>query len=158
MQQKPNFFKTLQVMHKAFVMGMVLFVAIAIVLNVTGTMAQAAKSFDRTLQVIALLLAAGLPALGFSLFNKRVASLGEIADVHGRAAAYKSVTVLRWALIEMPALFAVVCFLLTGNYAYIALAIALVFVFAATNPSKTKVVFQMRLNDEEVRALENVSS
>jgi hypothetical protein len=153
MAQTPNFFKSLQVLHKALITGMMLFCAIAIVLMTTGKAPLTLTAYDRTLQVVAVLLGAGLPALGFSLFNKKLQSLAN-ESVATRIAAYRSVTILRWMLIELPAFFATICFLLTGNYAFAALAIALVFVFAVTNPSKTKVVFQLRLNEQEVAELE----
>jgi hypothetical protein len=154
MAQTPNFFKSLQVLHKALITGMMLFCAIAIVLMTMGKAPLTLTAYDRTLQVVAVLLGAGLPALGFSLFNKKLQSLDTAAPVAARVAGYRSATILRWMLIELPAFFATICFLLTGNYAFAALAIALVFVFAATNPSKTKIVFQLQLNEQEVAELE----
>jgi len=142
-------------MHKAFLLGMVLFVAMATFVKTMG-FASASIDFDRKLQVVALILAAGLPAIGFSMFNKRLAAIEPGADLKAKLDSYKSATILRWALIEAPALFSIVCFLLTGNYAYTALAVALIFLFAATNPSKTKVVFQLKLSDKEVAAIENL--
>jgi hypothetical protein len=156
MQQKPNFFRMLQVMHKAFLLSMALLVAMTIFIRANGFTSSSAADFDRTLQVVALILAAGLPALGFALFNKRLAALQPGTNLKARIDTFRSISITRWALIEMPALFAVVCFLLTGNYAYVGLAVALILVFAATNPSKTKVIFQLQLTDKEVAAIESI--
>ncbi len=136
---------------------MVLFCAAAVMLIVTGNMAIEPINYDRTLQVIALLLAIGLPALGFNLFKQRLQAMAG-DTISGRIRKYKTASLIRWALIEMPALFAIVSFLISGNYAYFGLAVALVLLFAATNPSKTKVIFQLQLNDQEVADIESGSS
>ena len=64
---------------------------------------------------------------------------------------------IRWALIEAPALVAVFCFRMTGNYAFLALALALLFIFAAVRPSTQIITFQLQLTEAETRELQGSS-
>jgi hypothetical protein len=157
MEQKGNDFRALQVLHVAMLAGMVMFTVISVLVIIGQGPLQPGASLEKTLQVVALLVAVGAVAAGFVLFNKRLPAIQAINDVKARMAAYRASAMIRWALIEMPMLLSVISFILTGNYAFLALAIALLLLFAAIRPSKALLVYQLQLSGTEIAELEGGS-
>jgi hypothetical protein len=47
-------------------------------------------------------------------------------------------------------LFAIICFLLVGNYAFLALAGALMILFAINTPTKIKMAMLLQINEEDI--------
>ena len=68
-------------------------------------------------------------------------------------AVYRSASIIEWALLEAPVLFCIVCFFLTGNYAFMALAVVLIFLFVLVAPSKTKTLNHLQINEAELDEL-----
>lgn len=157
METKANQFKALQILHAAMLIGMVLFSIVSVVVIMKGSIRFANPSLGKSLQVIALLLTAALAGTGFFLFNKRIQSISDTANATERLGIYRSAAIIRWAMIEAPVLFIIICFMLTGNYAFLGLAIALMILFASTAPLKNKIVQQLELNDNEIAQLEGQS-
>ncbi len=75
------------------------------------------------------------------------------AGVKEKFEQYRAASILQWALIEGPALFSIVGFFLTGNYAFLALLLAIIFLFAMTAPSKLKIQLQLQLNEADLEEL-----
>jgi hypothetical protein len=143
--------KALQNIHRAMLLGMVLFSAIVFFLNYSGNFSPALKEYDKILQVISILLALAGFSLGNFLFKKKILQLRQSAnDLKTKQSAFYAASILQWALIEGPALFAVTCFLLVGNYAFLALAVALMLLFAVNAPTKIKIAMLLQMNEEEI--------
>ena len=157
METKANNFKSLQILHGAFLAGMVLFSIVSVIINITGRLKGVDASLEKPLQVIALLLTAGSAGMGFFIFNKRIQSVDNNANAAERINIYRSIAIIRWAMIEAPVLFIIISFMLTGNYAFLGLAVVLMGIFASTAPLKNKIVQQLQLNDNEVAQLEGQS-
>jgi hypothetical protein len=47
----------------------------------------------------------------------------------------------------------IICFLLTGNYAFLTLAAVLILLFAMMAPSRVKIVFHLQLSETEIAEL-----
>jgi len=156
MQQKGNEFKALQILHMAMLTGMALFTVVAVFL-VTKGLIPVNKALEKPLQVVALLVSVGSTAAGFALFNKRIKSIQPTDAVANRITIYRAAAILRWALIEFPVLLSIISFILTGNYAFLALAIALILVFVVVRPAKPVIIFLLQLNEKEVSELEGLS-
>lgn len=143
--------KSLSILHKALLFGQIMFVAIAMFLKYSGNFPSLLSHLDQILQLSALILSAASLFIGSSLFKKKVQQLRDSAeDIKNKATAYRSVCITQWALIEVPSLFSISCFILVGNYAFLALAGALILWFALTAPSKMKIMLLLRLNEGEM--------
>jgi len=156
MQQTGNAFKALEILHMAMLIGMAILAVIGVVLVSRG-MLHANASLEKPLQVVALLLSVGGPVAGFRQFNKKIKSIPVTDAALQRLAAYRAAAIVRWATIEAPALFSLVSFLITGNYAFLALGIALMLVFLVTRPAKQIIIYLLQLNEKEVGQLEGAS-
>lgn len=110
---------------------------------------------DRVLQVVALVLAGAGYFLGsVVLFKKRMAQLLELPnDASARFTAFRSLSLLQWTLLEVPYLFCWICFYLTGNLAYPALALFLGGFFALLRPNSLRMAIQMRVLEKDLLAL-----
>jgi hypothetical protein len=145
-----GFFKGLQIMHRAMLSGMIVFAAIIFFLNYSGNFSPALASYNEVLQVAVVLLSLAGFFLGNFLFKKKIASVRELAVLPYKLSVYRVASLIQWALLEVPALFAIVCFLLVGNYAFLALALALVLLFVIVGPSKIKIAMLLQVREEDI--------
>ena len=151
---KPGELKSLQIVHRALLLGLVLFAAIAFYLNYSGNFIAGLKSYDQPLQVIAITLSFGGFFIGSLLFKKKMQQIKDSSpELRVKLSTYRSAAIMQWALLEGPALFAIICFLLVGNYAFLALAVVFIILFAVTAPNKTKMMLLLQLTEEEMATL-----
>lgn len=152
--QKSNALKTLNIIHKALMMGQVIFAAAVVFLAYTKTIEPSAKELDRSLQVVALLLTVGGIFAGTSIFKKKLLQLREKElGAKEKFAQYRSASIIQWALLEGPSLFCIICYFLTGNYAFLALMVVMLFLFAMAAPTRMKVLLQLQISEAELDEL-----
>lgn len=152
--QKENTLKILIFLHKALLMGQILFSALCVYLVYTKTMLSPAKELEKILQVAALIITTGGVYAGITIFKKKLLQIRGIqASTKEKFALYRSAFIMQWALLEGPSIFCIACFLLTGNYAFLALAIVIMFLFVMTAPSKVKTITQLQISDAELDEL-----
>jgi len=63
-----------------------------------------------------------------------------------KLADYRSALIVRWALVEGPSFFAIVSYLLTGNYLLLGFAIILIAIFILIMPSSSKLDSDLELS------------
>src|SRR5664279_3328790 len=124
MKEKKSPIKSLQILHTAMLAGMVLFCMVSAVVKLSGKHIDA--TLDKTLQVIVLIVSFGCVRAAFYLFKKRLQSIDTASSATDKFSVYRTASIVKWALIEGPVLFAVICFMLTRNYAFIGLAFVLI--------------------------------
>ena len=151
----PGVFRSLLILHKAMLVGQMIFALVAFYLVYTNTFPfQNLKGLDRILQVVAICCSVGGFYAGLLLFKKRILVARNIqADSKVKLALYRQACLLQWSLIEGPCLIVIICFLITHNYAFLALAAVLVLLFSMMAPSKMKIAFQLKISEEEVNEL-----
>lgn len=138
--------KNITIIHFALLAGMVLFAAVAFAVG---------KPFTTQINTTDPLLIA-VPVLAVSclfisnlLYKKFLAGAVEANDVPGKLVGYQTAFIIRNALIEGPALFAIVAFLLSGSVVFIAIAIALILYFFSLRPTKDKIAEELQLSYEQ---------
>lgn len=106
---------------------------------------------DNSMQVLVILLSLSGFFIGSSIFKRKIQqAMAGFPGIKAKAAAYRSACIIQWALLEGPSLFCIICFLLVGNYAYLALSVALMLIFAVTAPAKLKAMLLLQINEEEM--------
>jgi hypothetical protein len=150
--QKGNALKALNIIHKALMAGQILFVSVCAYLVYSQSVVPVvSKELDRVLQVVALVLTAGGIFAGMSLFKKKLIQIREMQTAaKEKFNLYRSTCIVQWALLEGPSIFCIICFFLTGNYAFLALVVVVLFLFAMTAPSKQKVLLQLQISEAEL--------
>ena len=153
--KKNGAINALIILHRAMLMGLVIFAAVAFFVVYSLAFSKGLQFPEQTLQVLALILS----AIGFyggnALFKRKLSAIRQQTDigVKERFVLYQSACIIQWVLIEAPALFVIICFLLTGNYAFLGLAGMLVLILAMLAPSKMKLVLHLQLSDKDLEEL-----
>jgi hypothetical protein len=150
-----NSFKSIQLLHKAIMLGIMLFMVVAVVLISTGILNKPAPQLDRILQVLVLVLAVIAYFAGRTVSNKKIMLAKEQETASAKFALYKNGMLVFWIALEMPALLGIIGFILTANYAFIVMSFVLLLFIAAAAPSKKTICYLLQLTEEEIQALEN---
>ena len=151
-----NGFKALNILHKTLLAGQIIFTAVVVIAAYSKLQLPVVpEEMDRIFQVIAVILAAAGFFAGSTLFKKQLLKIREMqtATTKEKFGLYRSASILQWALLEGPCLFSIICFFLTGNYAFIALAFVLILLFTMLGPSKLKIALQLGVSEEELADL-----
>jgi hypothetical protein len=152
--QKGNALNTLNTIHKALMAGQILFASVCTYLIYSKKVLPAAENLDKVLQVVAVVLAAGGTFAGMSFFKKKLLQIRDMqTNAKQKFDRYRLACVVQWALLEGPSLFCIICFFITGNYAFLALMLVLLFLFAMMAPSKTKALLQLQISEAELDEL-----
>ncbi len=146
--------KALQAVHTAMLAGMVLFCVASATIYWQIRLSNA-YNLNRILQVVVLAVSFICIKLGFSIFQRKLNAIPQAATPWQKIKLYQTAAIIKWALLELPVLFAATCFIITRNYAFIVLAFALTVLFALQGPVKTRVTLQLSLLPEEADELEN---
>ncbi|THU41789.1 hypothetical protein FAM09_06720 [Niastella caeni] len=156
--QQSNAFNALKILHIALLIGMVMFAVTAVVavqLVQQEPFAVTGESFQRNFQVVCVLLSALSLIAGFKIFKKKIfAARNSLQAGEKRMELYRTACILWWAMIEGPGILAGVGFILSGNYAFLALAIVHLLILLVFTPRKANIIMFLNLNSEEVVRLE----
>lgn len=135
--------------------GQLLFTGVIFYLVYSKAILPTLVEYEKTIQVMAVVLSAATLFIGNSLFKKKLLLLQ--ADTNTAAKekllTYRSMCMLQWGLAEAGILVCGICLLVTGNYAFLALAVVLIMYFALLVPDKNKIALQLNLSSAELDAL-----
>lgn len=150
--QKANSFKTLQLLHVALLFGQIVFVAIAVFLKMYSAILPVFAKYDKAIQVIVLLYSATVSYVGIQVYfkNKIYGIRDTGATIAEKFTVYKKANVVLWICIESASIISTLCFLLVGNYAFIALAITLIFLFAIMGVNKAKLMLLLKFTEVDI--------
>ncbi|MBU7578738.1 MAG: hypothetical protein KAF40_11815 [Flavihumibacter sp.] len=151
----PSIFRDLQQLYKTLLYVLVLSMLAAFLVvqfNIINPVVDIPT--DRLLQVVAVLYCFAAVFVGLQLFRRKLEQI-KISDSTAREKLnrFKSASILQWGLMESAAIFSTLCYLLTGNWAFLALSFTLLVIFGGLNPFKHKVMIQLRLSEQEVAGL-----
>jgi len=153
--KKNTVFASLSLMHKAMLVGQVIFSAVMFVLVYKEEYSPVFAEHEKTIQVVALVFSALAIFIGNSLFKKKLAVINEqtVTDAKTKLMQYRSASIMQWALLEAACLLNGVCLFLSGNYAFLALAAGLLLYFAMLMPVKNKIAAQLNLQTSDLDEL-----
>ncbi|MDH7463618.1 hypothetical protein QEG73_20125 [Chitinophagaceae bacterium 26-R-25] len=151
-----NQFKSLQKTFTGLLLAEIGFavVVLSIVLIAKKTINQDVQ-LDRTMQLIAVLFAIGDCFIGFRLYKKKVLELrGSDLSAQEKMTGYRAASVVFWSFLLAPTLLCGICYVITGNFAFMMLYAFLLFAFGAQNPFKSKVALLLKLDANDVALLD----
>jgi len=151
-------FQVLKILHLAMLAGFTLLtVAILIIMRVSPNTTRD-ESYERILQIVTVVISVATLLIGFNLFRRKIIELHNSRDTaEKRMEQYKTALIRWWAMIEGPGLLAAIGLFLTGNYAFLALAVFHIAILAFFMPRKENIIMLLNLNSEEVARLEKDS-
>ena len=152
-----EYLKALKVIHIGLTAGMAIFLIIAVVLQLKGFEPELKEIEMILLGVTAFAAISGIFA-GNMIFRKRLEQLIELKNLNGKLTGYQSALIVKYALIEGPAFFTVVAYLLTTNVLFPVIAVFLVVVMVLSAPRKDKLISDLNFSTKETSVFENPDS
>lgn len=146
-----TYFRSLKILHFAFQLGPLLFLAIIhfVILDPSSNNKELGETFRYLIPGLAI---AAIFAGRFVANNRLQAIKGE-ADLDKKLEEYRSVSMIRWSLIEGVTLFAVVAYFLTGLSTLALVVLALSAYFFTQRPRPELLITELELNSQERSAI-----
>ena len=141
-----SFIQRITIIHLALIMGQLLFSGVSYSLVETNFL-----SFDFGNDVFVMLvpaLAVGGAFASNFIFNKKISELIILELLKDKLMGYQTACIIRYAMLEGPALFSIVIYMQTGNLLYLIIAGAIIAYFVTLRPSKAKIEMDLNLNFE----------
>jgi hypothetical protein len=155
MQHQPNAFNVIKIVHIGLLVGMAMFDIVSLIIVLQGAPVIADEPMQRNLQVGCVLLSAVLLIGGFKIFKKRImAARNSSESGEKRMEMYRAACIMWWAMIEAPGIVAGIGFIISGNFAFFALAIFHLMAMLVFAPKKANIALFLNLNSGEVARLE----
>ena len=107
---------------------------------------------DTLKRVLPILIVAGI-ALSYFMEKKWKSKIEALRVGKEKMQAFTSMTIIKYACLEGPALFSVVCSMLTHDKMYLVVTMALIIVMVMQFPKKEKVRELLKLNPAEEKQI-----
>ena len=143
-----GYFKSIKIVHIALVIGVVLFALAAVFLQINGFHTADQEFIIFFLVVVSMFALFGIIASNL-IFKKKLRTIRGKPHLKVKMEEYRTALITKLALIEGPAFFAVVAYLVTGDYIFLGITFVLIIVFLIYTPSKTKFINDLELTKNE---------
>jgi uncharacterized membrane protein len=157
METKPQtsreYFRTMMIIFIALVTGQVMFGLVALFLQQIGELSPELQD----MKMLFLIMVCGFVAGGYLgsrfLFRNSMKTAKEKTSLAEMMAHYRSALIVRYALLEGPSMFAVIAFLITGDYIFLGVAGFIIVIFITMPPTKSNAIRDLELNPDEERKI-----
>ena len=142
-----NYLRSLRIVYFALAMGIVFFMLVTLLLNrMSGPFAQEdITANDKTPFLIVLIVITGAIFIAYRVFPNKQEAIKALPTLDKKLLAWRELCVLQGALIEAPAFFALVLFLLLGIYTLLVWPLAGILLFWITQPTRDKLISEANL-------------
>jgi hypothetical protein len=148
-----QYFTSLNVLFLALLGGQIIFAALAFYLVSSGSFATGKQDLTMVYLVAAIFAVMGGVAGSIIMTNKQLSAIRPLPGLKEKLEKYQAALVVKYALLEGPAFFSIVCYLLTGYYLFLVLVAVVIAVFIDNRPSEAKVIRDLELEGKEREVL-----
>lgn len=142
-----SFLNTLSILHLAF-FGSVLGLAIVSYVLVENHTLDI-ETIDLTFFTVVLVLSL-FGVLGGNIIKKNVLETAKSKNsLREKLGIYQTASLIRYATLEAPAFLAIVFYILTEQFLFLLIALALMFYFISLRPTKSRITSELLLNRED---------
>jgi len=154
-QTSKKYFKILSVIHFYLVLGIVLFgLIVSFVLSDTAPV-----DAQSGLAKLFVYLVPGLVIVGIvtskMIFEIKRNALKENADLKSKLMGYRGSLIIRYMLLEAPALFALVTIYMTNDLSYMVYAVFMIIMLVLKRPTRKSTGKDLQLSQQEIDMLED---
>ena len=152
-QQPLSNIKALSLMHFSLLFGQVIFAGVAAYLIYTGAFTPVIENKEILSMVVpgAIGWSVAFVMLAFSNYKKKVAAIRMNEEsLSDKLIAYRAANIVRWAILEVPVLSTIVCFLMTGLPVLIFSVASFLLIFLYAKPSAYKVAQELSISEADV--------
>ncbi len=154
-QTSKEYFNSLTIIHAALIAGQLMFIGVLVYLN----RSESPTSYSENHNDIFLILAPVLAILGilggFFITKNRLESIDKRTELKDKLEHYRTTLIIKFALLEGPSLFSLVCFLLSGNYMFLGLSAILILILFTYRPTKEKTMRDLELSHKDRLLIED---
>ncbi|AWW30498.1 hypothetical protein DN752_10385 [Echinicola strongylocentroti] len=152
-QTSKAYFKNLTMLHGVLLVAQIAFFTAAFFFTDRSTVSN--EELNSLFTYLApVLVFAGIAGSNL-LFRKQLAKLMGTAELKAKLGGYLSSLVIKYALLEMPAMLSIVAYFITANYLFLGTAVVVLIVFILDRPSMGKAVADLQLSVAERQKVEN---
>jgi len=154
-----NYLRSLRIVYFALAMGIVFFMLVTLFLNrMSGPFAQTdITASEKTPFLVVLVVITGSVFMAYRvIFPKKQDAIKALPTLDKKLVAWRELCILQGALIEAPAFFALVLFLLLGIYTLLLWPLAGIFLFWITQPTREKLIAEANLTPTETGAFDSM--
>ncbi len=148
--QPKTFIKTLSSIHFSLLAGLLGFAAFAY-WQQDGFVAGIDRE-DIFIYIVPIFAAIGY-FLGKTLYQKSIQKIAKEESIVSKLGKYQTASIIKYALIEGPALIALVGYFLKGNAMHLVIALFLILYLFTQRPTKHKLTTELQLSVAEKEAL-----
>jgi uncharacterized paraquat-inducible protein A len=143
-------FKTLQIIFLALLLGQLAFAIVGnMVLNEQNGIDTGALIYFVPVFLVAMVV------LSFYIFNNRMANVSLKASLEEKFKTYRNSSIIRWSMIEIGNLLAIVAAIVEGNSLYLMFFAVGLIAFATTRPNIEEFTKRFDLSNDEQREFFN---
>ena len=147
MNQQQTAFKSITIIFSAFLMGQVIFAAIAYFLVSTGRFESRLSELEKIFMVLVPVMIVGGRLAGKAFYDKRIQTAQNTKTAAEKLEIYRGATILRYAMLEGPVLFGIIGYLLTGSDMLILFVAAGILLFYMLKPTKAKAASELQVSE-----------
>jgi uncharacterized integral membrane protein len=147
--------RAIRVFFGAIVTGALLFAVIVIALNTFQKKEPADKSLGNAFGIVSVVIAGGCFAAAWTGYNKGIAiAKDSLMPLTDKLNQYRSALIRYMAFCDMPALFGIIAFFVTGNYLTLGVTGLMLIAMLAKTPTKKRVVDELDFDWQQQQELE----
>jgi len=154
-QTSKEYFTLLTIIHAALLSVQLILAMAFYYINATSTTGNDAAELDSVFQIVvpAFMIASYVGST--ILLKTQLKSLRAKAELKEKLSGYRGTVLIKFAMLEIPTIFSLVCYQLTSNYLYLGIAGLLMIAFVLNRPTQYNAANDLELNPSERAILEN---
>lgn len=150
-----GYFFSLSVFHAAVCFAVALSAGLFYWLRSTGEQTDMHEDLISTFTILVPLLITAAVVGTIFLFNTRIIKIREMTDLPKKLAAYRSLAIMRMAIVEMSAIMTLVAYFLTAQMLFLMSGLAVLFYMIYLRPSAARVKEDLALDYQDQESLDN---
>lgn len=146
-QTSKEYFKVLSVLHAALLGTQLLFALVAVYLSMDGQFGgDDLGEFNSIFRFVVPVVIVGAVFGSSVLFKMQMKSIRVKPELKDKLNDYRTASLIRYAMLEAPSMFALVSYLLTANFIFLGYAGLIIVVFVLSRPSPESTANDLELN------------
>ena len=147
-QTSKEYFKLLSILHTSLLSAQLLFAFVSFYLNMNKVIDDSIQSLNAIFQFIVPVFIIGAIMGSSILFKTQMKTAKTKVTLAEKLNDYRSAFLVRCAMLEAPAMFAIVCYFLTANLLFLGFASLIIIYFVMTRPSPENTINDLELDQE----------
>jgi hypothetical protein len=159
MEAKPQttrtYFLALQIVYYALIAGQVIFAFLTFYLIRSGLFDSEQTELRNIFIYIVPIFVVGGLLISHLMYKSLLNNAKGNKNLYDKLTTYRSALIIRYALLEGPSFFAIVVYLLTGDYLFLGMSGLVILVFFTLKPTVERAINDLELHSEESYAINN---